>query len=282
MHLQDGASGFLAPAQAGEVTVLSVAERIELIGFVQQCLNNRAVFIAGATAEEPKECQLVAEAALKSGCETVLVEVPQRFRSERGKTFSFCRSIADVAMPTLAIQDLDWSGFGFEVSWIVELFETIESFRLLKVEVRPAGPKYSQVIAATRGQLAVAGGWAADQMIEALDRGVDIYMPTAMTRLYAEVVHNHRRGKRQTAIQAFHKLLPVLAFTRQHIDISIQFYKRLFVHRGIFSTSITRKQVLPYDDYHEKYGEELIRYLDKVEAELFPIATAQKTDSART
>jgi len=280
-HLLEGASGFLAPAQAGEVTVLSVAERIELIRFIQQHLRDRAVFIAGATADDPLECHIVAEAALAAGCQAVLVEVPQQFRSDRSKTVGFCRSIADVGIPTLALQDLDWNGFGMDVAWIAELYESIESFRLLKVEVRPAGPKYSAVIAATAGQLTVAGGWAADQMIEALDRGVDIYMPTAMTRLYAQVVSNHRSGNRQSAFRAFHKLLPVLAFTRQHIDISIQFYKRLFVERGIFSTDATRKRCLIYDHHHETYGEELMRYLDNLDRSDLMTPSYSDRESAR-
>jgi dihydrodipicolinate synthase/N-acetylneuraminate lyase len=264
MHLREGAVGFLAPAQAGEVSALSIAERVEIIRFVQQQLGGRAAFFAGATSPNSKESCIIAEAALKSGCRAVLVEVPPAFRSERAAAVEFCRSIAQVGMPILAIQDLDWEGFGIDVSWIVELWETLECFKCLKVEVRPAGPKYTQVIEATRGQLNVAGGWAAEQMVEALDRGVDIYMPTAMTRWYAKIVRNHSAGEREAAFETFRAILPVLAFTRQHIDISIQFYKRLMVRRGIFRTANTRKKCLTYDGFHARYGEELINYLDRL------------------
>ncbi|HZQ20509.1 MAG TPA: dihydrodipicolinate synthase family protein [Terriglobales bacterium] len=265
MHLREGSSGFLAPAQAGEVSALSLGERTEIVQFVQMYVGTRATFIAGATGPSVEESSIVAEAALKAGCDAVLVEIPQAYRFSRGATQKFCDSIARIGMPTLVIQDLDWNGFGLDVAWIVELFEAIDSFRCIKVEVRPAGPKYSAVIKATDGRLTVAGGWAADQMIEALDRGVDIIMPTAMTGMYSKVLRNHRVGNRQHAVNHFHKLLPVLAFTRQHLDISIQFYKRLFVRRGIFSTSVTRKKCLPYDDHHERYGEELMRYLEETE-----------------
>ena len=265
-HLAEGAVGFVAPAQAGEVTALSAAERIEIIRFVQQELRGRAVFFAGATSPEQQESCAIAEAALKAGCEAVLVEVPQPLRGGRGATIHFCRSIAQVGLPVLMVQDLDWDGFGLAIDWIVELFEMLDAFKCLKVEVRPAGPKYTQVIEATRGQLNVAGGWAADQMIEALDRGVDIYMPTAMTRLYDRIVRSIWAGDRDTAFATFRDILPVLAFTRQHIDISIQFYKRLMVRRGIFRTSNIRKKCLTYDHYHEQYGEELMNYLDRIYA----------------
>ncbi|HWB83229.1 MAG TPA: dihydrodipicolinate synthase family protein [Bryobacteraceae bacterium] len=267
MHLAAGACGFLSPAQAGEVNALTLAERCELIRFVQDSVKGRAEFLAGATALLERESFAAAEAALKAGCRNVLVEIPEPYRQDRAATLRFCREFASLRMPILTIQDLDWNGAGLDVAWIVELFETIESFRCLKVEVRPAGPKYSAVIEATGGRLAVAGGWAADQMIEALDRGVDIYMPTAMTALYRRVVEAHSAGQRELAREWFHKILPVLAFTRQHLDISIQFYKRLFHHRGLFTTTVTRKPCLPYDRYHEQYGNELIRYLDEIETQ---------------
>lgn len=265
MHLKAGCRGFLSPAQAGEVTALTVNERIEIIRFVHKHINNRAAFMACATSPNEEESLTIAGAAVAAGCSVVLAEVPAPFRRDRAATLNFCRSIAQIGMPVLAIQDLDWEGPGLDIDWIVQLLDNIETFRCLKIEVRPAGPKYTQVIEAARGRLTVAGGWAADQMIEALDRGVDIIMPTAMTSLYARVMESYWAGDREAASAAFRAILPVLAFTRQHLDISIQFYKRLMVRRGIFKTTHTRKQCLPYDRYHESYGDELLNYLDKID-----------------
>lgn len=267
MHLAEGAVGFLAPAQAAEVNALTLDERLDLIRFVHQTLAGRAMFIAGATAPGENDSFRTAEAAVAEGCEGVLVEIPSNRSRERRACIDFVRSFASTGMPMLMLQDLDWNGPGLDISWIVELFETVEAFRCLKVEVRPAGPKYSAVIEATGGRLQVCGGWAAEQMIEALDRGVDAFMPTAMTGLYRAVFDAHRAGDRERAQRIFRQILPVLAFTHQHLDISIQFYKRLFHRRGIFATTLTRKTVLPYDHHHESYGEELIAYLDRIEPE---------------
>ena len=63
----------------------------------------------------------------------------------------------------------------------------------------------------------------------------------------------------------FYRILPVLAFTRQHLDVSIHFHKRVLHHRGIFTTTCIRKKCLPYDSFHEQYGNEMIRYLDRLE-----------------
>jgi len=135
------------------------------------------------------------------------------------------------------------------------------------VEVVPAGPKYSAVLEASQGRLHVSGGWAAEQMLEALDRGVDAFIPTAMTGLYRRVFDAHSRGDMKEAREWFYKILPVLAFTRQHVEISVHFYKRLFHRSGIFSTPNTRKRTVPYDRFHEEHGNALMNYLASLDPE---------------
>ncbi len=266
-HLLEGAVGFLTPAQAGEVTELSLPERIELVRFVRELTAGRAQVIAGATADTEVESYALAEAAIQAGCDCVLAEVPPGRKGNANAIIDFFRSLAAVGIETLMIQDLQWGGPGLDVPLIATMFETIPAFRCLKVEVAPAGPKYSAVLEATDGRLHISGGWAADQMIEALDRGVDVFIPTAMTRFYRRIFEAHGQGNIEEAQAWFHKILPVLAFTRQHLEISIHFYKQLFHHRGLFSTRHTRKRSIPYDRYHEACGRSLIEYLDLLEAE---------------
>lgn len=79
----------------------------------------------------------------------------------------------------LMLQDWDASGYGLPVPLIKRLFETVPAFKCLKVEVVPAGPKYTEVLQVTSGGLHVSG-WAVGQIIEGLDRGVHAFMPTGM------------------------------------------------------------------------------------------------------
>ena len=96
-----------------------------------------------------------------------LVSIP--FENE--KTFkNLIREIAQEVTTFLVIQDWDFHGFGIPVNVIVDLFEEIDVFKSLKVEVTPAGKKYSDVLEATGGRLHISGGWASSQMTEALDR----------------------------------------------------------------------------------------------------------------
>jgi 4-hydroxy-tetrahydrodipicolinate synthase len=142
-----------------------------------------------------------------------------------------------------------------------ELFAEIEVFRCLKIEVVPAGRKYTEVLEATRGKLHVSGGWAVMQIIEALDRGVHAFMPTGMHNIYTALYSLYRQGKRDDARRLFNELLPVLAFSNQHLDISLHFFKQLLYKQGIYATPKVRKPILPFDTYHQKIADELIEHV---------------------
>jgi len=266
-HIGQGAVGFLAPAYAGEVYDLSFEERVEIFRCVRAASAGRAELFAGATAGDEETSRRAAIEATRAGADGVLLEVPLALKGRNAEVRAFFERFAAIGMPVLMIQDWDWSGPGMDVALVREMFESIPCFRCLKVEVRPAGPKYTAVIEATGGLLHVSGGWAADQMIESLDRGVDVIMPTAMSGLYRRVYDCWHRGDVDEARAVFASILPVLAFTRQHIDVSIHFYKRLFHRRGLFRTARTRRPARSYDAYHERQGEWLLDYLDRVEGE---------------
>ncbi len=263
-HLDEGAAGFLAPAQAGEVFELSFAERLAIVETVRGVTRGHSVVIAGASSQDPKESLALAEHAARLGCDGLLAEVPPGCPWELTPLLDYFRRLAEAGPPLLIIQDLDWRGLGLPVPVILELFERIPSFRGLKVEVVPAGPKYSAIRQATGGRLHLSGGWAALQMIEALDRGVEVFMNTALTRFYRAVFEAYDAGDRALATERFHRLLPVLAFTRQHLDVSLHFHKRLFHHLGVFGTARVRRRGISWDAYFERQTVELLAYVDRL------------------
>ena len=85
------------------------------------------------------------------------------------------------------VQDLDWTGDGLDLDSILSMFNKVEKFTWLKIETKKAGPKYSAVKTMTNNQLKVCGGWAVTQLLDALDRKVDAFIPTGMEFLYTTV-----------------------------------------------------------------------------------------------
>ena len=252
--LEAGVAGFLVPAMASEVSKLTESERIILVTTVIEAVGGRVPIIGGASHPDENGRKRIARALIDLGCDGLLVSMP--YESD-ARYESDLRRIADLGPPYLMIQDWDAVGYGLPVPLIARLHEA-GLFQSLKVEVVPAGPKYSAVKHATGGGLHLAGGWAVSQMIDALDRGVNTIMPTAMHRTYVSIYRTYDRGDRSGAVALFERMLPVLAFANQHLDISIHFFKRLLYAQDVFQTPIVRQPTLPFDEIHELHAARLI------------------------
>ncbi|MCX7786970.1 MAG: dihydrodipicolinate synthase family protein [Spirochaetes bacterium] len=273
--LRAGVAGFLVPALAGEVGQLSFDERMVLVRTVIEAVRedkfsrvpvqpssgatpastDPLYVIGGATAGDRRERVRVSEALIRLGCEGILVWIPYTTEEEY---LEQVREIASLKPPFLMLQDWDPAGAGLPIPLIQRVFEEVEEFQALKIETVPAGPKYTAVLEATGGKLHVSGGWAVTQMIEGLDRGVHAFMPTGMHEIYCEIYRRYTSGNRDGAVSLFRQILPVLAFSNQHLDLSILFFKRLLWKEGTYHTPRCRSLSLAFDSLHQRTADELI------------------------
>jgi len=253
--LDYGVCGILVPALAAEVYQLSNHERLQTIHIILDEVQGKIPVIGSATADNSEDRLRAVEELNQTGCDGILVFIP--FSGER----QYKKEIIAISRHIdrfLMLQDWDFQGFGVPVPVIAELFDMIPSFKSLKIEVAFAGRKYTEVLEACNNKIHVAGGWASNQMIEGLDRGVHAYMPSVLHHIYKKIFDLYKHGDRSAAVELFNRILPVLAFTRQHPDISIHFNKRLLYRQGIFSTYHVRKSDIQFDRYHARITEELI------------------------
>jgi 4-hydroxy-tetrahydrodipicolinate synthase len=252
-----GVTGFLVPAMAGEVFSLSAEERRLLMNTTVEAAAGRAPVIGGAYGTDHRERLREAERVMEAGCGGLLIYIPYTDRR------SFLRQVREAAALEpgfLMLQDWDSSGYGIPLEIIGEAMEAEPVFKWLKIEVVPAGTKYTAVRSMAGSRLGVAGGWAVTQMIEGLDRGVDLFMPTGMHELYTRIYRLYRSGDRAGAVELFHALLPILAFSNQHLDISIHFFKRLLWREGTYAAPYTRQLGVEFDGYHVRIADELIEH----------------------
>jgi hypothetical protein len=50
----------------------------------------------------------------------------------------------------------------------------------------------------------------------------------------------------------------VLAVANQHTDISVQFFKRVLVAKGVFRTSVVREPILRFHEVQERFTAGLV------------------------
>jgi 4-hydroxy-tetrahydrodipicolinate synthase len=253
--IQAGVAGFLVPALASEVGKLSEAERLLVVRTVLDAAGGRVPVIGGASAGDATARERAASQLIELGCDGILASIPY---TTDDAMIEQVRALDALKPRLLMLQDWDFQGYGMPVDLIKRLYESIPSFRSLKIEVVPAGVKYSEVLRVTQGGLHIAGGWAVTQMIEALDRGVPTLMPTGLHPIYVGIYRRYHAGDRTGAQAMFHRLLPILAFSNQHLDISIHFFKRLLHRQGLYRTARVRPPILPFDAVHERIADELI------------------------
>ncbi len=261
--IEAGIAGFLVPAMASEVGKLSDKERDVLVAATVTASAGRVSVIGGASADSREARLRYARRCIELGCDGVLASIAYESDAQYSAEV---HTLAELNPPFLMLQDWDFHGYGVPVPLIQSLFEAVPAFRCLKIEVVPAGRKYTEVLEATGNQLHVSGGWAVTQMIEALDRGVHAFMPTGMHAIYTRIYSLYHANQRDAARELFEQLLPVLAFSNQHLDISIHFFKRLLHADGVYPTARVREPILPFDIHHERIARELIARAQKLTA----------------
>jgi len=260
--LRAGVSGFLVPAMASEVSKLTLFEKLKILETVFNTVGDKVpVFVGtgGGTAYDAINALNIYGAL---GVKNVLVQLP--YENDEQFKADFIK-VAEKVPEIIMLQDWDFSGYGLSDELILELFETVPAFRCLKIETVPAGVKYSRILETTNGKLHVSGGWAVTQMTEGLKRGVHAFMPTGMHWIYTEIFNLFKEGKEEEAIVLFNEILPVLAFSNQHLDISVHFFKRLLWKQGIFPTPNVREPILPFDKIHEEIADKHIANIIEIE-----------------
>lgn len=250
-----GVAGFLVPAKAAEVDRLTEAERYDMVAAVCAEAGDTPV-IGGCQAADQATRVAAAHALGERGCAGVLINMPFD-----GDTETFARDFKAFAATTdrmVMLQDWDASGSGLPVDFIAKLFEDTPNFRALKIEVQPAGPKYSAVLEATKGKLHVSGGWAVMQFIEALDRGVHGFMPTGLHHAYVSIYQRYAAGDREAARKRFEEILPILAVSNQDMELALHFFKRLLWRQGLYPTPDVRPPTYGFDAAQARIADEMI------------------------
>ena len=266
LAVEAGCAGVLINAIAGETGALNVPEKQTVLESVLEGVAGRIPVIAGVSHDNRSERLALASMAKQSGASWMLCQPPAGVHGDTLK--GLLEELASQGPPNLMLQDLDWNGPGYSLEEITGLFDRLPAFRALKIETVPSGPKYTQVLQATGGRLHVSGGWAVQQMMEALRRGVHAFIPSTMEVLYCRVYQDFQQGREEEARSLFEEMLPVLAFSNSHIHVALRFFKRLRHREGVFATDTVRPPVPELDAWQSHEAERQVNRVLALKARL--------------
>ena len=248
--VNSGCTGMLGLAVAGEYQTLTNKEKKTFIEVVSAENSGRIPLIISVTSFDEASSLELTKLAMNYGAKGICIQISNEITLSENITF--LEKLSQFSPEIIMVQDLDWSGDGLNLESILTMFNEIDKFTWLKIETKSAGPKYSAIKNLTTNKLKVCGGWAVTQLLDALNRKVDAFIPTGMEKIYTNIYKQYHIGNQNLARELFYKLLPVLNFCNQHIDISIRFLKELRVKEGLFSSSYCRNKAAKYDSIQSK------------------------------
>lgn len=255
---ESGCTGILIAAVAGEVGSLTPDERKRLVEVAIEAAGDDLKTVVGISAPDLPTSRALARHAALAGADMILWQPPPDFSDDELETG--LETLADNGTGQVMLQDLAWQGPGFSTEQIVHFANTIPGFTAIKVEVVHAGRKFSAIQEALGERLHLSGGWAAMQMLDGLARGIDAFIPSGLLPTYTKIFDFWRRGDIEAATLLFERSLPVLAFSNQHIDISIRFWKQLRQHQGLFTSAACRPPIGKLDRVEQHQADRLIRH----------------------
>jgi 4-hydroxy-tetrahydrodipicolinate synthase len=253
--LANGVVGFLAPAVAGEVDMLSEAERELVVTTLLEEANGRVPVIGGATDPNPVVRMRVARRFMELGCTGVLAYV--RYEDDE----SYARAIHELGTlnpKLLMIQDMDLARAPVPVELVARLHREVPCFTWNKVETGDRCRKITAILKATGGSMRI--GTAGPDVIELLDRGVHSYLITYTVDVYQRIWSLYRAGRRPEAVALYRRLLPCLTFMATHQKIQWRFTKALLHAAGIFATTRVRTAAPELDAVERQLIAELSQY----------------------
>jgi len=212
--LTHGVVGFLAPAVAGKVEMLSEAERELAVSTQLSEAAGHVPVIGGATAPDPQARLRHARRCIKLGCAGVMAYV--RYEDDASYTQAI-HELGALHSGFLMIQDMDLGRAPVPVGLVARLHREAPCFTWNKVETGDRCRKITAILEATGSSLRV--GTAGPDVIEMLDRGVHSYLITYTVEVYQRIRSLYRAGRRPEAVALYHQLLPCLTFMATHQKI---------------------------------------------------------------
>lgn len=235
--LEHGVDGLVILGLASEAWALTEHEREEVVETVAEHCRDRAPFVVGmegATAVAADR----ARRARAAGAAGLMVLPPATARSTDQLVDHFS-CIADAAGIPILVQDSPQiTGVTLTLDAIVRIAEAQPLAGSLKVETPGAGAKVS---AAAEAGIEIVAGWGGLSYLEQLRRGASGCMPGCdLGPAILALDRQARHDKAADAEASYRRILPLLAYEVQSLDLLILGAKRLLRRQGIFRDDAMR------------------------------------------
>ena len=233
-----GSDGLVVLGLATETWAIRESERDEILATVTDAAGGRVplvVGIDGATQVAVGRARRAAGAGVSG-----LMVLPPGTAKSTAQLVAHYRAIADATGLPVLIQDSPQvTGVTLTIETLVSLRQADPLLGSLKVEVAGAGAKVSAAIAAG---IEVIAGWGGLNYLESMRRGAVGCMPGCdLGAAILDIDRRWRSGDADGADAAYRRILPLLSYVGQSLDLLVLGSKRMLRRTGIFTSENMRQ-----------------------------------------
>lgn len=262
---KQGLGGMVIPAYASEFYKLSDAERERVVEICLQANQRRIPFVAQANHGSAKVAAELAQRYTAMGADMISFAIPRQFAVLRDDLLQYCGRIADAVSCPIMIQDFNPGGPTLDAATVAELHKRHPNIRYVKLEEAMIMDKVAAVLEASGGRVGVIVGWGGYYMLEAVSAGACGIMPgVPIADLLSRVFQAVAQQQMTRAYDLFGRVLPLIAFGLQNLELSHQLEKNLLVARGLFSSATVRSPKLTMSAIAAAHADLLIQQVMRV------------------
>jgi dihydrodipicolinate synthase/N-acetylneuraminate lyase len=231
--LDAGAEGIVCFGLAGEVSRLTVKERMALCEVIVGEVAGRVPVLVGSTGENLNVSQAIAVHAHEAGAAGLVLPPPTSYRLSPAHLIEFFAAVAYVTSLPVTVQDApEHLGVTVGPETVLAVSGRAPNVRCVKVETGAEG------IEAWRGALGeeflIFGGNGGLFLLDCLRAGADGIMPGLdSVDFQVAIARAEREGHHAEADHLFERLLPFLVFEMQTIDHYNACAKYVLRRRGV-------------------------------------------------
>jgi len=250
-----GADGLAFPAFASEFWKLSDAEILECSARIVRAARGAGLrVILNVTAQSTVTAVAQAREFQRLGADALMVLPPFVAPAPVGEVEAHLDAVMEAVaeLPFLVQDSAGLTGMSLDASALARLKSRHANFAGLKVDQVPTGPAISRYRAIPElAGLSYLVGYSGVQMLDAVRRGAEGLMggcghlPEDRAMVDALLSGDEAKGYRE-----FARLVPLLNFEMQSLDLVIAVHKALLHEAGVIATPLRRGPCRAMDEVH--------------------------------
>lgn len=256
----------LGVALGSEIFKLSEHERDVVTEIVVSQVRKRVPVVINTGAPGTDLAVLYSRRAEELGADALMIIPPAFMPAGPGEVLEYYRTISDAVKIPIFLQDVPSAPIPAGLA--LQIAESCEQVRYIKVETVPIVVKVAEMVAKAGEKLTVFGGAGGGYFIEEMRRGSLGTMPfCSQPEAFVQVWKLVQSGDEETARTVFDQVIaPVNRIAAQGAGIFYHVHKELLRTRGVIATAKVRSPAPPVDEITQRELQELIHDLYPVGA----------------